>query len=67
VSTNVFLGVKFCENEKKRKRIAKIHSQYSFFFFYEKNPQISKKRRILSHLKFNFSLLAFFKLKFSLH
>jgi hypothetical protein len=70
VSTNVFLGAKFCENEKnKNEKQTFFHNFLFFLLFLNEMLKFQKKKeeRILSHLKFDFSLVAFLKLKFSLH
>jgi hypothetical protein len=41
VSTNVFLGAKFCEKWKKKQTLFHI----ILFFLGEKNPQFSKKKK----------------------
>jgi len=46
VSTNVFLGVKFCENEKnKNEKQTFFHNILFFFSFLKKILKVFKKRK----------------------
>jgi hypothetical protein len=64
VSTNVILGAKFCENEKNKNEKKTFLHNILFFSFLKKSSNFNKKDRILSHSKFDFSLVAFLKLNF---
>jgi hypothetical protein len=45
VSTNVFLGAKFCENEKNKNEKKTFFHNIIFFFFLKKNLKSQKKEK----------------------